>query len=222
MVHAPPATRPPQTGQHLALNLHVMPSEYAAVAAAVNRWATELHHQRLLARMTLEPYRPQTGRYGAGAAMDAAHEAFAADSAAALAQIRLASRMPIAPQAVTAASLVDLASHLLPSAEDAWRWLIENTPAHGRPERTHRAEALQLDAVQGGADLTTAWAERGRTLACYRQALTAEQHDPGTVLRSLLHQHHVRALGVDATVEAATLHLARTVALRHQPIKAAR
>ncbi|MFF1714639.1 lantibiotic dehydratase [Streptomyces sp. NPDC058268] len=212
----------PDSGQHLTLNLHITPPEYAAVAAAVNRWATELHHQRLLARLTLGPYRPQTGRYGAGAAMDAAHQAFAADSAAALAQIRLTSRLPIAPQAITAASLVDLAAHLLPSPEDAWRWLIENTPAHGRPDRAHRAEALQLYATQGGADLTDAWAERGRTLACYRQALSAQQHDPGTVLLSLLHQHHVRALGVDATVEAHTLLLARTVALRHQPIKAAR
>ncbi|MEV8020026.1 lantibiotic dehydratase [Streptomyces sp. NPDC086554] len=212
----------PETGQHLALNLHITPTAYAAVAAAVNRWAAELHHQRLLARITLEPYRPQTGRYGARAAMDAAHDVFAADSAAALAQIRLASRMPIAPQAVTAASLVDLAAHLLPSAEDAWRWLIENTPAHGRPERAHRAEALQLYAAQGGADLAAAWAERGYALARYRQALSAEQHDPGAVLRSLLHQHHVRALGVDAAGEAATLHLARTVALRHQPIKATR
>ncbi|MET7717812.1 lantibiotic dehydratase [Streptomyces sp. NPDC005407] len=212
----------PETGQHLTLNLHIVPAEHAAVAATVNRWATELHHQRLLARLTLEPYRPQTGRYGARTAMDAAHDVFATDSAAALAQIRLTSRTHITPQAVTAASLVDLATHFLPSAEDAWRWLIENTPAHGRPDRTHRAEALQLYAAQGGTDLSEAWTGRGRSLATYRQALTAEQHDPGTVLRSLLHQHHVRALGVDPTVEAATLHLARTVALRHQPIKAAR
>lgn len=212
----------PETGQHLALNLHIAPADYATVAAAVHRWATELHHQHLLARLTLEPYRPQTGRYGAGAAMDAAHEVFATDSAAALAQIRLASHTPLTPQAVTAASLVDLAAHLLPSAEDAWRWLIDNTPAHGHPERTHRAEALQLCTPQGGSDLTNAWAERGRTLAAYRKALTTEHHDPDTALRSLLHQHHVRALGDDPTAEAATLHLARTVALRHQPIKAAR
>ncbi|MFH8466023.1 lantibiotic dehydratase [Streptomyces sp. NPDC017991] len=212
----------PETGQHLALNLLIVPAEHAAVAAAVNRWASVLHYQRLLARVTLEPYRPQTGRFGAHTAMDAAHEVFAADSAAALAQIRLSAGSHIPPQAVTAASLVNLAAHLLPSANDAWRWLIENTPAHGRPDRDHRAQALQLYTSEGGTDLTAAWAERGRCLAAYRQTLTTEQHDPGTVLRSLLHQHHVRALGVDPTVEAATLYLARTVALRHQPVKAAR
>ncbi|MFJ6569821.1 lantibiotic dehydratase [Streptomyces sp. NPDC091292] len=212
----------PETGHHLALSLHVAPAEHATVTAAVNRWATQLHHQRLIARMTLEPYRPQTGRYGTRTAMDAAHDAFAADSAAALAQIRLTSRTGIAPQAVTGASLVDLATRLLPSTEDGWRWLIQNAPAHGRPDRTDRAQALQLYAAGGGADLADVWTKRGRTLAAYRQTLAAKEHAPDTVLRSLLHQHHVRALGVDPTAEAATLHLARTVALRHQPIKARR
>ncbi|WP_406153196.1 lantibiotic dehydratase [Streptomyces sp. NBC_01023] len=212
----------PETGQHLQLNLHVAAADHAAVAGAVNQWATELHHQRLLAHLTLEPYRPQTGRFGARTAMEAAHVLFAADSTTALAQIRLTSRSPISRRAVTAASLVDLATRFLPSVEDGWRWLIENTPAHGRPDRADRTEALQLDAAAGGDDLSGAWGERARTLTAYRHALGVEGHDPGTVLRSLLHQHHVRAHGVDPTAEAATLHLARTVALRHQPSKAAR
>lgn len=212
----------PETGQHLTLNLHIVPAEHAAVTVAVNWWATELHRQRLLARLTLEPYRPQTGRYGARSAMDAAHDVFAADSAAALAQIRLTSRTGHTPRAVAAASLVHLAAHLMPCAEDGWRWLIENTPAHGRPDRTDRTQALQIYAADGADDLTDSWAERARALAAYRQALTAQEYDPGTVLRSLLHQHHVRVLGVDPTTEAATLHLARAVALRHQPIKAVR
>ncbi|MEV3853049.1 lantibiotic dehydratase [Streptomyces sp. NPDC050095] len=212
----------PETAQQLALNLHVAPGQYAAVAAAVSQWASDLHGQRLLARLTLKPYRPQTGRYGTGAAIDAAHDVFAADSAAALAQIRLVSRTDIAPQALTAVSLVFLASQLLPSVEDGWRWLIENTPAHGRPDRAHRAQALQLYEASGGPVLADAWTQRGRTLVAYRRALASEEYDPGAVLRSLLHHHHVRALGVGPDAEAATLHLARTVALRHQPIKAAR
>ncbi|MFF2847386.1 lantibiotic dehydratase [Streptomyces sp. NPDC058001] len=212
----------PETGHHLALNLHVAAAEHATVTAAVNRWATQLHHQRLIARLTLEPYRPQTGRYGTRTAMDAAHDMFAADSAAALAQIRLTSHTGIAPQAVAAASLVDIATRLLPSAEDGWRWLIDNVPAHGRPARPERTQALQLHAAGGGTGLADVWTQRGRTLAAYRHTLTTEQHTPDTVLRSLLHQHHVRALGVDPTSEAATLHLARTVALRHQPFKAPR
>lgn len=34
------------------------------------------------------------------------------------------------------------------------------------------------------------------------------------MLRTLLHEHHIRAVGVDSTVEKETGRLARTVALR--------
>ena len=40
--------------------------------------------------------------------------------------------------------------------------------------------------------------------------------DPLRAARSLLHQHHVRAVGVDPTAEAVTLRLVRTAALRRQ------
>ncbi|MET8690539.1 lantibiotic dehydratase [Streptomyces sp. NPDC004732] len=211
----------PDSGQHLALHLHIAPGQHGDIAAAAGRWVTELHYLRLLSHLTMEPYQPQTGRYGAGPAMDAAHVFFAADSAAALAQIRLASH---SAQAVTAASLADLAAHFLPSAEDGWRWLIENTPARstGPADRAGRTDALQLYAARTSSDLSDAWERRGRALAAYRAALIAQQHEPSAVLRSLLHHHHVRAVGVGPTVEAATLHLARTVALRHRPVRTGR
>lgn len=220
----------PEAGQHLALTLHLA-GDHGVAAAMANRWATELHHQRLLSRLTLEPYRPQTGRYGTGETMDAAHRVFAADSTTALAQIRLADRARgIAPHALTAASLVDLATHLLGSPDAGWAWLIEHTPAHGRPDRDLRTQAIQLHdagretltAHPGGAKLVEAWNARASALTSYRQALAEEQRDPATVMRSLLHHHQVRALGVGPTDEAATLHLARTVALRHRPIKVER
>ncbi|MDF4250691.1 thiopeptide-type bacteriocin biosynthesis protein [Streptomyces sp. WMMB303] len=218
----------PEAGQHLALTLHLT-GDYGAAAAAVNAWATDLHHQRLLSSLTFESYRPQTGRYGTGQAMDAAHRVFAADSTAALAQIRLTSSYDIAPQSLTAVSLVDIAAHLLTSRDDAWTWLIERTPAHGRPDRTLREQAIQLYdaeqqtlALQGGAEIVEAWEQRARVLTAYRQALIETEHDPTTVLRSLFHHHQVRALGVGPTAEAATLHLARTIALRHRPIRVER
>ncbi|MEK8142384.1 hypothetical protein NKH18_07410 [Streptomyces sp. M10(2022)] len=42
------------------------------------------------------------------------------------------------------------------------------------------------------------------------------QRDPLDVARSLLHQHHVRALGVDPRTEETTLRLVRTAALQHR------
>ncbi|WP_432069120.1 lantibiotic dehydratase [Streptomyces sp. AA1529] len=221
----------PETGQHLALTLHLT-GDYGTAAAAVNSWATDLHHQRLLSSLTFEPYRPQTGRYGTGQAMDAAHRVFAADSTAALAQIRFTSGCDIAPQALTAVSLVDIAAHLLAVRDDAWAWLIEHAPAHGRPDRTLREQAIQFYdaepqtlALHYGAEIVEsveAWEQRARALTAYRQALVETEHDPTTVLRSLLHHHQVRVLGVGPTAEAATLHLARTIALRHRPIRAKR
>ncbi|MFC9543063.1 lantibiotic dehydratase [Streptomyces sp. NPDC056956] len=216
----------PEAGQHLTVTLHL--PEAAAATATVNRWATDLHHQRLLSALTLEPYQPQTGRYGTGPAMDAAHRAFAADSSAALAQIRLTIRGAVLSQALTAASLVDLATHLLASEDATWDWLIQNTPAHGRPDRTVRVQAIQLYATRqrlaehGVAELGEGWAVRSTALAKYRKALITAEREPTTVLRSLLHHHHVRAMGVGPATEAATLHLARTIALRHRPVKAPR
>ncbi|MFW6724768.1 lantibiotic dehydratase [Streptomyces sp. MAR4 CNY-716] len=216
----------PDTGQYLVLTVHPV-GDYATTAAAVRHWATSLYRQRLLAGLTLEPYRPQTGRYGPHQAMDAAHQVFAADSAAALMQIRLSASSGIAAQALAAASLADLVGGLLGSKDAGWTWLIHHTPAHGRPNRDHRVQALQFyDAEQHraseGAELTEVWTTRAAALTSYRQALAETGHDPSGVVRSLLHLHHVRALGVGTSAEAAVLHLARTVALRHRPAKATR
>ncbi|MGR6919381.1 hypothetical protein ACU635_34525 [[Actinomadura] parvosata] len=50
-------------------------------------------------------------------------------------------------------------------------------------------------------------------LAAYHRTL-AQQRDPATVLRTLLHDHHVRALGVNPEFEKITGRLARAAALR--------
>ncbi|GIH73490.1 hypothetical protein [Sphaerimonospora thailandensis] len=61
--------------------------------------------------------------------------------------------------------------------------------------------------------MATAWQARDIALAAYHRAL-AEQRDPATVLPALLHEHHVRALGIDPAFEKTTGRLARAAALR--------
>lgn len=77
VVRALPPPRP-----HLRLRLHDPDHERAAGYVAA--WAKGLREQGLAGEIAFDTYRPETGRYGTGAAMAAADELFAADSAAAL------------------------------------------------------------------------------------------------------------------------------------------
>jgi lantibiotic biosynthesis protein len=70
-----------------------------------------------------------------------------------------------------------------------------------------------LRALPGGGTVADAWGRRDAALAAYHEEL-AVQRDPGTVLRTLLHEHHMRALGLDPDFERQTCRIARAAALR--------
>ncbi|MFF5860474.1 lantibiotic dehydratase [Streptomyces sp. NPDC012751] len=216
----------PDADQHLDLTLHLPPDAHGAGARHVRAWADSLHRTGLASGLVLAPYQPQTGRFGSEAAMDAAHQVFAADSAAALAQIQLTERTDaFAPQALAAASALRLVAPLAPDAAAAEEWLVRNLPqGTGRLSRTLRSQVLELASpdgasalavLPGGPPVTEAWRARAATVDAYRSALTSER-DPLDVARSLLHQHHVRALGVDPRTEETTIRLVRTAALQHR------
>ncbi|WP_047471419.1 lantibiotic dehydratase [Streptomyces sp. M10] len=216
----------PDADQHLDLTLHLPQDVYGAAAQHVRRWADGLHETGLAAGLVLAPYQPQTGRFGAGPAMDAVHEVFAADSIAALAQIQLAERNgAFAPQALAAASALRLVTPLAPDITAAEEWLVRNLPqGTGRLDRALRTQVLELAAPNGASALTAlpggpavaeAWRARATAVDAYRTTL-AGQRDPLDVARSLLHQHHVRALGVDPRAEETTIRLVRTAALQHR------
>ncbi|MFB7651511.1 MULTISPECIES: lantibiotic dehydratase [unclassified Streptomyces] len=216
----------PEADQHLDLTLHLSPDAYGAAAQHVRRWAESLHETGLAAGLVLAPYQPQTGRFGHGPALDAAHQVFAADSAAALAQIQLTERIDaLAPQALAAASALHLVTPLAPGTTAAEEWLVRHLPqGAGRLNRDLRTQVLELAApnsasvlaaLPGGPAVTEAWRARAAAVDSYRTAL-AGQRDPLDVARSLLHQHHVRALGVDPRAEETTIRLVRTAALQHR------
>lgn len=215
----------PDTDQYLVLYLrlpHV--AAYGSATELLAAWVKSLRRERLLSHFALTTYEPQTGRYGHGSALDHVHEVFASDSAAALTQITSAIRADTPPQALAVASFVDLAVAFADSASSGLDWLIhELRQERGRVEPALRDRSLALAdpngtwptirSLPGGQDVVTAWQRRATALTAYRDVLS-EQRDPLTVLPSLLHLHHNRAVGVDPAAERLTGRLARACALR--------
>ncbi|MEV0681713.1 lantibiotic dehydratase [Actinosynnema sp. NPDC050436] len=217
--------RHPDADRYLALHLRVPADGYGEAAAVLAAWGRTLSRDKLLAQLSLTTYEPQTGRYGHGIVLDRAHEVFAADSAAALAQITTAARAGVSAQALAAASMVDLTLGLADTTDAALDRLRHTIPrGRLRPDRTVRDQALAwadptrswtcLRALPGSQAVVAAWQARAQALTVYRDALAA-QRDPFTVVPALLHSHHNRAVGVDPAVEHATGHLVRACALHY-------
>ncbi|WP_211352001.1 lantibiotic dehydratase [Haloactinospora alba] len=211
---------------HLRLRIRTTPETFADIAQRLSAWVEKLRHHGLTGRLQMDTYYPETGRFGTGTAMDAAEEVFIADSTAALAQLHyLAPNRPLAAQALTAASMVDLATALAESPSSGMRWLIDriDTTSTPAPDRTIRTQTLQLTgvyddhsalhALPGTEAITTAWHHRRTALATYRAALDEQQHRPERMLPALLHLHHVRMSGIAPDDERTCLHLARAAAL---------
>lgn len=217
-------TTRPDSDHHLGLSLRLPgPEAYGTAARLLANWVAELSASGLLAYLNLGTYQPQNGRYGHGATT-AVESVFTADSSAALAEITFATRASLPSQAITAASNTDLAASFATLPEVGWRWLTDLLPREqGKLDRSLRDATLllagtahdrtALSAYPGGEIVAAAWDHRRGALAAYRKQL-ADERDPATVLRSLLHDHHVRAIGVDPDRERVINRLTRTAAQR--------
>ncbi|MGM1058375.1 lantibiotic dehydratase [Saccharothrix sp. Mg75] len=210
--------------QHLAIFLHIpAPRLFADAAENTAAWARHLHHDHLASGLTIADWQPPTGRYGHGAALDAALVGFAADSAAALAQIRATRAAGLRPQAITAASFLDLTTALAGDPAGGRAWLLREigrTGGHLDPELREQTIALAdrlgpLADTPAGQAVIHAWSLRAQAMADYAAALS-QQRDPISVLEPLLHLHHLRAVGAHPASEAVTGRLARALALHRQ------
>ncbi|MFE0683462.1 lantibiotic dehydratase [Streptomyces sp. NPDC058961] len=217
-------TSHPDRDQYLTLTVRLPDGlTYGQGAECVGTWAERLRGAHLTSGLSLATFEPQTGRFGHGAAMEAAEAVFAADASAAIAQLECVRLAGVSAQALTAASLADIAVSFAETARAGRAWLAEHLPqGQGRLSPTDREETFQLTgrhsrdvlrSLPGGGRVADAWEQRRIALAAYRQAVDA-QRDPDTVMRSLLHHHHVRAVGVDPDRESITHRLARVSARR--------
>ncbi|MEU4043104.1 lantibiotic dehydratase [Streptomyces antibioticus] len=218
-------TRYNDPDSHLRLRLRLAnPNAFGEVAQQVAAWANELRAVGLLQRVQWDTDEPETGRYGTGPALTAAEQVFAADSAAALAQMALRIPDSLRP-AVTATSFVDIADAFLGSPADGRAWLTTNLLKNDGEATTRDVlsaavrlsapgpDHAALRALPKGEHLVTTWARRRTALTAYRQALAAHGADPAAVLPSLLHMHHNRAAGIAPDSEAICRRLARAAAL---------
>ncbi|MEY9958869.1 lantibiotic dehydratase [Streptacidiphilus sp. MAP5-52] len=216
------AARPDSDHQlHLLLSL---PAEHhGAAVQQILEWSAGLKDNKLLASAALTRQQHHEGRFGHGVAVPAARAVFAADSAAALAQIRACTLAGLPTQALAAASMVDIAAAFGNSPLSGARQLVAVLPQRSGPAdaqllRASRSLAdlhgpsAHLRSLPGGKDVAAAWIERAVALTRYREQL-AWQRDPDTMLRSLLHQHHQRAVAADPGREQTTDRLARAGAM---------
>jgi thiopeptide-type bacteriocin biosynthesis protein len=213
---------------HLRLRLHPPPRRYGHVVVALGAWAADLRRRGLVGELTLDTYRPETARYGAGAAMDAAEALFAADSAAARAQIHsLGGARHVFPRALTAASMVDLAVSVTGGRASGMGWLLSHRPGQraGKLVRDEVSQAIALAEptddhaavcdLPDGELVAEAWRARRRAADTYARCLQRSPAalSPDSVLGSLMHLHHIRAIGIDPDGEQLTERTARAVAL---------
>jgi thiopeptide-type bacteriocin biosynthesis protein len=212
------------TPQRVDLYLRLSrPAEFGEAAAELGALTADLEALGLPGQLALASCAEHPARYGHGDAMTAAEEVFAADTTAAIAQITMAA-VGTPGQALAAASMARLAAVFAPDPASGY-WALTRCleQGSGRLDRTIRDQACQLAdpagdfhalrAHPGGGDVVVAWRRRDAALANYHETL-ATQRDPATVLRTLLHEHHMRALGLDPEIERQTCRLARAAAMR--------
>ncbi|WP_455357190.1 lantibiotic dehydratase [Streptomyces sp. SYSU K217416] len=213
--------------QHLRLRIALPHAgAFAEAARTVSAWADELRGAGLLADLRYPTSYREMGRWGSGAAWDAAEDVFRADSRAILAQLA----QPRRPhqRTLVAAHTVAIASAFLGSAAAGMRWLIDHIPPAApapvpRPQFTDAVRLADpsdnwaaLRGVPCGEAIVSAWPDRDAALTAYRPHLPSPDTQGiavDDVLTSLLHVHFVRHVAVNFPEEEVCLYLARAAAL---------
>jgi thiopeptide-type bacteriocin biosynthesis protein len=205
---------------HLRLRIAAPADRRAATMAVVGTWLDELRVAGIASRAAFDTYFPETGRYGAGAAMRAAEKVFAADSAVVSAALRAQAADTIARAALTAINMMAITEAFLGGRATAAEWLI----SHRQPTAEPTAPTVTRQAISwASADpaewltlwptgLATAWQARAAALTAYHAQLPRTQ-PADSVLESLLHMHHNRAIGIDTGSEHTSRRLARQAML---------
>ncbi|MFJ8965367.1 lantibiotic dehydratase [Lentzea sp. NPDC102401] len=191
----------------------------ARTMAALGDWAERLRAENLVARLSIDTYVPEVGRYGQGGAMDAAENLFIADSAAVAAYLRLAAEFAMNPTVMAVVGMVDIVAGFLGDLGAAMDWLracpapAGTRPADGAALATATGLAARdaSDRFRWTPQLIETWRDRAAALSAYKERLPAGT-DLDAVLESLLHMHHNRVIGIDRDAENARRRMAWQVA----------
>lgn len=203
-----PQIREEDEPSHLRLRVRVA-DDAPELFATLGCWADVLRSRGLIGRLAFDTYYPERGRY---VAMEQAEHLFVADSRLVLTQLALLGD-ETRSGVLTALNLFDIAAVFLGSRQSAADWLSDQA-RHEAPEREVVDEVQRLARGRLQADLPgwPAIAQEHRrwldAISRYREALPVDV-DEDSILRSLLHMHHNRAVGVGREREAACLRLAR-------------
>jgi Lantibiotic dehydratase, N terminus/Lantibiotic biosynthesis dehydratase C-term len=124
---------------------------YGTAAQRLGAWADRVRHLGLLRNIVLDAYYPEVGRYGTGAAMQAAEAVFAADSAVSIAQLTVTASGTPHPYAVITASFIDLAAAFTGSLSSGLNWLTDYINHHPTPAlaREVHGQAMHLTDPSG-------------------------------------------------------------------------
>jgi thiopeptide-type bacteriocin biosynthesis protein len=215
--------RGPHETDHLRLRLRTPdPATYGASLSVLGAWGRHLRDEGRAARLVIDTYSPEVGRYGTGPALVAAENLFVADSRAVAAQLR---HLPstgvhaVHRDALSAANMVAIVEGFLGDTGVAMRWLTGRpAPAGPAADRACRDQVINLlnrgvPNLSGQAAIVArTWQARAGALAAYRAALPAHT-DLDAVVESLLHMHHNRLIGPDRDRENTCRRLARQAAL---------
>jgi thiopeptide-type bacteriocin biosynthesis protein len=219
--------RSPQETDQLRLRIRTDGRNYASYTHAVGEWAHRMRQAGVAGQLVIDTYRPEIGRYGHDAAMNAAEDVFVADARLVAAALR---DMPAAvhPTALAVANMVGIVSGFLGDIAETMDWLVTRpVPATPAPDRAVTEAAIRLATGIGAMQelpgwataVDHAWQARADALAAYRKHLPSDA-DLDRVVESLLHMHHNRALGIDPDGERVSRRLVRQAALawraRHQ------
>ncbi|MDT3395298.1 lantibiotic dehydratase [Streptomyces sp. B1866] len=199
----------PALGEHLRIRAHGDPSALAARALPLlSDWSAALYDQRLAGGLTLEPYEPETARYGGPKAISAAEEVFAADSlfTARFLALTAARDDRLLAAAVAAA---DIACTVSPRPREALRGRPLAAPDRRARDalRPRLRSAAHEPTTLIPEPLTTSWAARHTALCAYQAALP----DPHTAIlcaSDMIHMHSNRLLGTDPAQESIARSLA--------------
>ncbi|MFE2045753.1 lantibiotic dehydratase [Streptomyces sp. NPDC059477] len=213
---------------HLRLRVHGRPDILAArVFPRLGAWAADLRARGAAGRLELSTYEPEYERYGGTAMLPLAHRVFHTDSALGTALLREGvDRAGAAPWIAGTVCALDLVGAFLQGTQvDPLTWLTENLAkdeerqARFRPHRRALLTASSLDpdhppALLDRPGLRTPRQARRTALAAYGAALhtTGGETALHTPLRSLLHMHHNRLIGIDPDSERTLLAACRGVA----------